>query len=60
MLVGLALRAVYEYINPRQGAVRCGSGNPRLAPSPTRNVRNCGKMLKLFKIQYTSERSERS
>ena len=21
--------AVYEYINPRQGAVRCGNENPR-------------------------------
>ena len=26
VLVGLA---VYEYINPRKGAVRCGNGNPR-------------------------------
>ena len=28
VLVGLA---VYEYINPRQGAVRCGNGNPSRA-----------------------------
>ena len=24
-----------------------------LAPSPTRNVKNCGKILKLWKIRYT-------
>ena len=27
VLVGLA---VYEYINPRQGVVRCGNENPRV------------------------------
>ena len=28
---GACLLAVYEYINPRQGAVRCGNGNPSRA-----------------------------
>ena len=44
VLVGLA---VYEYINPRQGAVRCGSENPS---------RNFKSSTKIWTLQIQSQR----